>query len=123
METMKGEPKTTQEKDQAISDLMDSLTIRVKERYAAGGVWATGTMGGYRFEALVFPEHAESPGFELGDSRISKLWLLRNSDRTTMVANFDRGWDVKPTEWEPAVIVDLLADGLADFVFEGRGQR
>ena len=49
-----------------------------------------GTIAGYRFNALVFPAHAECPEYELGDSRISKLWLERIADRAT-VLNFDRG--------------------------------
>jgi len=36
-----------------------------------------GTLNAHRFDALVFAEHAECPDYELGDSRISKLWLKR----------------------------------------------
>jgi hypothetical protein len=38
----------------------------------------------------VFPAHAENPDWELGDSRISKLWIQRLADRTT-VFEWDRG--------------------------------
>jgi hypothetical protein len=27
-------------------------------------------------DALVFPEHADNPEWEIGDSRISKLWVV-----------------------------------------------
>ena len=53
---------------------------------------------------------------ELGDTRISKLWLQRIADKTT-VANFDRGWDHRPANTIAARIVDFLAAGLADFTY------
>jgi hypothetical protein len=78
--------------------------------------WLKGTVASFQFECLVFPEHAESSSFELGESRISKLWL---ADRLTgrEVASFDRGWDVRPTSPEAAAAVDALAGGLAETVF------
>jgi len=75
-----------------------------------------GTLNGHRFDALTFPEHAECPDYELGDSRISKLWLKSLSDHQ-VVANFDRGWDIRPTTKTAKAIVDFLAAGLADLVY------
>ena len=75
-------------------------------------------MAGHRFEALVFPDHAEHPEYELGDSRISKLWVRRSADKV-VVANFDRGWDLRPTTPMAEQIVDLLAAGLVECVLEG----
>ena len=75
-----------------------------------------GTVQGHRFDGLVFPEHAECPDYELGDSRISKLWLQRLADKKC-VANFDRGWDVRPTTKIAAAIVDFLAAGLAEHTY------
>ena len=75
-----------------------------------------GTIAGHRFDALVFPEHAECPDYELGDSRISKLWLQWLADTTTVV-NFDRGWDIRPTTKIAEAIVDFLAAGLAEHVY------
>ena len=99
------------------SELLDSLRFRVVPRTTGGGgSWALGTIGDYRFEALVFPEHAVHPSFELGDSRISKLYIRRESDRTTLV-NFDRGWDTRPASPEDALVVDLLTDGLATAIY------
>ena len=99
------------------SDLLDTLKItKVQRRTSAGGAWVKGTIGGHRFDALVFPEHAEQPDYELDDSRISKLWVQRISDRAT-VANFDRSWDVRPTTPVAGQIVDLLAAGLAETVY------
>ncbi|MGE5195521.1 MAG: hypothetical protein ACM3U2_23760 [Deltaproteobacteria bacterium] len=98
-------------------EIGDDLTITKTTRRAAGaGTWVCGRMNGHRFDALVFPEHAENPDYELGDSRISKLWVQRLADKTE-VANFDRGWDVRPTTDEAAAIVDFLAAGLADHIF------
>jgi hypothetical protein len=50
-------------------------------------------MSGHRFDALVFPEHAANPVWEIGDSRLSKLFIQRLADRQT-VFNWDRGADV-----------------------------
>jgi hypothetical protein len=44
----------------------------------------------FRFDALVFSEHADNRDYELSDSRISKLWIQRLSDKKT-VFNWDRG--------------------------------
>jgi len=100
-------------------DLLATLKITKIERRTragAGGAWVTGTMGGHCFEALAFPEHAESESYELGESRISKLWIQRSADRAT-VACFDRGWDIQPTTPVAKQIVDLLAAGLAETVY------
>jgi len=95
-------------------EIGDDLEIRTTTHRAAGaGTWVIGTVAGHRFEALVFPEHAECPDFELGHSRISKLWLQRIADKTTVV-NFDRGWDHHPANPTAAAIVDFLAAGLAE---------
>ncbi len=110
------DPGTTNADFDAL-DLMESLTMtKVQRRTSAGGVWVRGTIGGHRFDALVFLERAAQPDCELDDSRISKLWVQRISDRET-VANFDRGWDVRPTTPIAKQIVDLLAAGLAEAVY------
>ena len=75
-----------------------------------------GRIAGYRFDALVFPAHAECPGWELGESRISKLWLRRNADRAT-VFNWDRGADIAAANDEVQALVDFLAAGLADHIY------
>ena len=98
-------------------DIGDDLQITKTTRRAAGaGTWVIGTIAGYKFNALVFPEHADCPDYELGDSRISKIWLQRLSDKTC-VANFDRGWDIHPSTKIATVIVDFLAAGLAEHTY------
>ena len=85
-------------------------------RLSAGGTWVTGTLNGHRFQALVYPEHAESEIYELEDSRISKLWIQRISDKKEVV-NFDRGWDRQPVDATAQALVDFLAAGLADYIY------
>lgn len=98
-------------------DIGSDLEITKTTRQAAGsGTWVLGRMNGHRFDALVFAEHAETTDYELGESQISKLFVQRLADRQ-IVANFDRGWDVRPTTDEAAAIVDFLAAGLADHIF------
>lgn len=61
-------------------------------------------------------EHAENPDWELGDSRISKLWIKRVATGQT-VFNWDRGPDVPAADDIAGQIADLLAGGLADFIY------
>jgi hypothetical protein len=99
------------------AEIGDDLVIaRTAHRTAAPGTWVKGTLNGHRFDALVFSEHAECADYELGDSRISKLWLQSLADHE-VAANFDRGWDIRPTTKIATAIVDFLAAGLADHVY------
>jgi len=97
---------------------LDLTITKISNRTAsAGGSWVQGKMNDqYRFEALVFADHAESEEYELGRSKISKLWIGQISDRKTMF-NFDRGLDVPAANTEIQVIVDFLCEGLSDLVF------
>src|ERR1041384_2813337 len=108
---------TTHDDDMKARDALATLRInKTDRRFSVGGTWVTGTIAGHYFEALVFPEHAECESYELGDSRISKLFLRRSVDRE-VVANFDRGWDIEPTNDLARRLVDLLAAGLAECIF------
>ena len=97
-------------------DLLSTLKITKTDGRKVGGVWVTGTIAGHSFDALVFPEHAQSESYELGQSRISKL-SLKDQATNRYVASFDRGWDVKPTNDIAKQIIDLLDAGLAESVF------
>ncbi|HEY0985111.1 DUF7678 domain-containing protein [Schlesneria sp.] len=98
-------------------ELGDDLKITKVTRQAAGtGTWVRGTIDGHRFDALVFPEHAEQTDFELADSRISKIWIAQLSDGKT-VCNFDRGWDVEPTTAKAQQILDFLTAGLVEHIY------
>jgi hypothetical protein len=106
--------KRTDDRDLELGD--DLVITTTTRRVSGGGTWVNGTIADHRFQALVFPEHADCPEFELGDSRISKLWLQRIADKAT-VLNFDRGWDVRPTDATATAVMDFLAAGLADHVY------
>ncbi|HMO16199.1 MAG TPA: hypothetical protein PKD64_19285 [Pirellulaceae bacterium] len=98
-------------------DLGNDLRItKTTRRASGGGTWVGGTIAGHRFDALVFPEHAENEDYELAHSRISKLWLQRIDDQQT-VFNWDRGLDVAATTDQAQAIVDFLAAGLADSIY------
>ena len=94
----------------------DFQITQIEPRQCGAGVWATGTVAGHSFQALVFPGHAENPDYEIGDSRISKLWLARQRDKQ-VVYNWDRGADLAPADHTAAQIVDFLAAGIAEAVF------
>lgn len=94
----------------------DLVVTRISRGGAGAGKWVRGRLNGYRFDALVFPEHATSPDYELEQSTISKLLIQRLADRQTVV-HFERGWDVRPTSDEAAAIMDFLAAGLAEHIY------
>jgi hypothetical protein len=110
------EPNTTNNQPGDECDLLGARVIRkVTKRTSAPGSWVTGTIAGHRFEALVFPEPASDPAFEIEGSNISKFWLGDESGRA--LADFDRGWNLKPTTELAQRITDLLAAGLAETVY------
>ena len=94
----------------------DDLTFTNLNPRSAGGTWVIGLVAGHRFQALVFPEHAENPDYELADSQLSKLWVQRLCDGA-VVFNWDRGADVPAADAVAARVVDFLAAGLAEHVF------
>ncbi len=99
-------------------DVGDDLrfTRKGKQPLGGGGTYIGGSLNGHRFEALVFPEHADNPEWELGDSKISKLWIKRLEDGKT-VFNWDRGADVPAENKTVQQIVDFLCAGLAEHTF------
>lgn len=99
-------------------DTDHDLKITKRTRQAAGtGTWICGTIDDeFRFDALVFPEHAENPEYEIGESRISKLWVARMKNKET-VYNWDRGLDVDSAKTRG--VVGFLCEGLADLVYGG----
>jgi hypothetical protein len=98
-------------------DLASDLRIhKASRRAAGGGTWVRGTIAGHRFDALVFPEHAECEAYELATSRISKLWLQRIADKQ-IVFSWDRGQDVDAQTDLAQAIVDFLAAGLATTIY------
>ena len=94
----------------------DFEITKTSRRASGGGTWVSGRLSGHRFDALVFPEHAENPEWEFGDSRISKLWIQRLADKQT-VFNWDRGMDIPAKDHVVGAIAGFLAAGLADHIF------
>jgi hypothetical protein len=88
----------------------------VTRRAFGGGTWVCETLSGHRFDTLVFPKHADNPESEIGDSRISKLWIQRLADKRE-VFNWDRGADVPAADHTAACIVEFLAGWLADHIY------
>lgn len=96
---------------------LDLKITKIDRRNSGGGTWVLGTIDGkYKFNALVFPEHAESEEYELDKSRISKLWIQDTAKNVT-VFNFDRGMDIAATNATVATIVGFLCEGLADLIY------
>jgi hypothetical protein len=97
---------------------LDIKITKVSHRTpGAGGSWVQGRINNaYRFDALVFSEHAECEAYELGRTKISKLWIQDLQTKKTLF-NFDRGLDVPAATTEVQVLVDFLGMGLSDLVF------
>jgi hypothetical protein len=99
-----------------VTDL-DLVITKIEKRASCGGDWVRGTINDtVRFDALVFAEHAESEEYELGRTKISKLWIQEIKTKKTLF-NFDRGLDVPAATTEIQVVVDFLGVGLADLVW------
>jgi hypothetical protein len=99
-----------------VTDL-DLKITKIERRTSCGGAWVRGTVNdNLRFDALVFAEHAESEEYELGRSKISKLWIQDRATKKTLF-NFDRGLDAPAATTEVQVVVDFLSVGLADLVW------
>ena len=98
-------------------DVGHNLEItKTTRRASGGGTWVCGTLSGHRVEALVFPEHADNPDWEVPGSRISKLWIQRLADKRE-VFNWDRGPDRMAADDTTLQIVAFLAGGLAEHIY------
>ena len=103
-------------KNERENDLDFDLEITRVRPTQMGGTWVCGTVDGeFRFDALVFAEHAEVTDYELNASRISKLWIAKTANKET-VFNWDRGMDIPAADNRVQSVVDFLCEGLADLV-------
>ena len=66
-------------------------------------MWKMGMIDGYEYQVKVYEEGSE---FSINGGRISKLWMRKDHKE---VANYDRGWDKKPTGAAKAAYNKLLA--------------
>lgn len=111
------ENRKTRNATKAKAELGADLRItKLERRTTSGGAWIRGTIGEYCFDALVFSEHADCPDWELGDSRISKLWVARLKNKET-VFNWDRGMDTPAASAKTQAVVDVLAGNLAKRIY------
>jgi hypothetical protein len=94
----------------------DLVITKITRQGIGHGTWVCGRVLSHRFEALVFCEHAQNPAWEIGQSRISKLWVQRRADRFT-VFNWDRGMDLEPVNPLARAIVEFLVSTLAQRIY------
>lgn len=57
-------------------------------------MWTKGKINGFDYQIKHFDE---SSVFGIDEGRISKLWILKDGKT---YANYDRGWDIYPTDAE-----------------------
>jgi len=109
--------RKTKNANKAKADMAADLRItKLERRTTSGGAGGGGTIGEYFFDALVFAEHADCPDWELGQSRISKLWIARLKNKET-IFHWDRGLDTPATSAKTQAIVDFLAADLAKRIY------
>ena len=75
-----------------------------------------GVGAGVKLPGPHHPEHADNPEWEIGDSRISKLWLSHIKTKDTSY-NWDRGLDIDAPNKKVQAMVDFLCAGLAEHVY------
>jgi hypothetical protein len=80
------------------------------------GVRVSGIVRKHAFDALVFPEHAVHPSYEIGHSRISKLELRRLHDNCRAY-HWERGLDLPAVNPAAQRAVDYLCEHIAAAVF------
>lgn len=67
-------------------------------------MWTNGIINGFDFCVKHFEEGSR---FGINNGRISKLWIAKNGK---VYANYDRGWDVRPTDPEAKKVYDELIE-------------
>lgn len=65
-------------------------------------MWTKGTVNGYQFCIKHFEEGSE---FGINNGRISKMTISKDGKT---LANYDRGWDVKPADEETKMAYKAL---------------
>lgn len=62
----------------------------------------------YTYEAKVFDDPSD---YGINDGRVSKLWI-KNVSTKNVVCNYDRGWDIKPSDAPSKVVYKYVVDYL-----------
>ena len=85
-----------------------NFTITETSNNAAtyNGNWVEGRIGEYVYQAKVF---ACGSNFGIYGGNISKLWIRHEATRAVVV-NYDRGWDIEPTDELVKNMVDALVE-------------
>lgn len=89
--------------------------VSVSRRQACGA-WVKGNVLSFTFEALIFPEHAAYPDYEIEQSQISKLCIRRRSDRAITYA-WDRGLDIPAADADTQRAIIIVCTKLASAVY------
>lgn len=81
----------------------DQYEIEIKEELHEYP-WVAGKIGDCKYSAKVYKETSD---FGIDGSNISKLNVVNEEGKT--IINYDRGWDVEPTnEYEKEVLQELI---------------
>lgn len=92
----------------------DTLVIAKIERRSAGGLWVSGSVAEFNFQALVIDCGFVNPAYEVAPaSRIVKLWI-RKRDQAAAIYEWDRGPSTPTEDARVVRVVNFLAAGLAD---------
>ena len=62
----------------------------------------------YTYEAKVFDDPSD---YGINDGRVSKLWI-KNVSTKDVICNYDRGWDIKPSDAPSKVVYKYVVDYL-----------
>lgn len=65
-------------------------------------MWTNGTINGFDYTVKHFQEGSR---FGINNGRISKLWIGKDGKT---YANYDRGWDIRPTDPEAKKVYQEL---------------
>lgn len=67
-------------------------------------MWTKGTINGFEYQVKHFEDGST---FGIDGGKISKLWIAKGGKE---YANYDRGWDVFPTDAEAKAVYDALIE-------------
>ncbi len=69
-------------------------------------MWHSGNMNGFRYQVKAFDKGSQ---FGINGGRISKLWISKDGKT---YANYDRSWDMVPTDPAAIEVYESIVDAL-----------
>lgn len=104
------------------TDNKEAIVVKpVFTKWQSDTNWCGGTVGKYNFEAKLFDEGST---FGINDGRVSKLSIWDDKERKLKgdffagcIVNYDRGWDITPSEENKAIfesVMELLENAPKD---------